>query len=43
MEGHRKIDRRSVPASFRGMPVMLIYIGILALAVYGFTGHGLAI
>ena len=43
MEGQRKIDRRSVPASFRGMPVMLIYIGILALAVYGFTGHGLAI
>ena len=42
-EGQRKIDRRSVPASFRGMPVMLIYIGILALAVYGFTGHGLAI
>ncbi|MBQ5755441.1 MAG: NADH:ubiquinone oxidoreductase, subunit RnfA [Oscillospiraceae bacterium] len=43
VEGQRKLSRRSVPAAFRGLPIMLIYIGILALAVYGFTGHSLAI
>jgi len=32
----------SVPATFRGMPITLLYIGILALAIYGFTGHMLA-
>ena len=32
----------AVPATFRGMPIMLLYIGILALALYGFTGHMLA-
>ena len=42
VEGQRKLSRRSVPAAFRGLPIMLIYIGILALAVYGFTGHSLA-
>ena len=42
-EGMRKMNRRAVPAAFRGLPILLIYIGILALAVYGFTGHGLAI
>lgn len=35
-------DDEAVPATFRGMPVMLLYIGILALAIYGFTGHMLA-
>ena len=24
---------------FRGLPITLLYIGILALAIYGFTGH----
>ena len=38
-EGQRKIQNRSVPASFKGLPVTLIYIGILALAIFGFTGH----
>lgn len=42
-EGQRKIQHRSLPASFRGLPVTLVYIGILALAIYGFTGHGQAI
>lgn len=32
----------AVPATFRGMPITLLYIGILALAIYGFTGHMLA-
>lgn len=42
-EGQRKIQNRNVPATFRGLPVTLIYIGVLALAIYGFTGHMLAI
>ena len=27
------------PAPFKGLPITLIYIGVLALAIYGFTGH----
>ena len=42
-EGQRRIQNRNLPASFRGLPINLIYIGVLALAVYGFTGHTLAI
>ena len=38
-EGARKLDNEDVPATFRGLPVTLLYIGILALAIYGFTGH----
>lgn len=39
LEGQRKLDSQRVPAAFRGLPVALLYIGILALAIYGFTGH----
>ena len=42
-EGQRKIQNRNLPATFRGLPVTLVYIGILALAIYGFTGHTPAI
>lgn len=42
-EGQRKIQNRNLPAAFRGLPITLIYIGILALAIYGFTGHAPAI
>ncbi|GKI16826.1 Rnf-Nqr domain containing protein [Allofournierella sp.] len=38
-EGQRKLRSRSVPAAFKGLPVTLLYIGILSLAIYGFTGH----
>ena len=38
-EAQRKLRGREVPASFRGLPINLIYIGILAMAIYGFTGH----
>ena len=38
-EGQRKIQNRNVPASFKGLPITLIYIGILALSIFGFTGH----
>ncbi len=30
-----------VPAAFRGMPIMLVYVGILALAFYAFVGYGI--
>ncbi len=38
-EGQRKMNSRSVPSTFRGLPINLIYIGILALAIYGLTGN----
>lgn len=38
-EGERKMNNRKVPSTFRGLPIKLIYIGILALAIYGLTGH----
>jgi len=30
-----------VPRSFRGLPILLLYIGLLSLAIYGLLGHGL--
>ena len=42
-EGERKIREDLVPKHFKGLPVMLIYISILALAIYGLTGHNLAL
>lgn len=39
VEGQRKIRHRAIPISFRGLPVTLLYIAVLALAIYGFTGH----
>ena len=38
-EGQRKLRNRNMPQAFRGLPANLIYIGILALAIYAFTGH----
>ena len=42
-EGQRKLNSRNIPTPFRGLPVNLLYIGILALAIYGLTGHRVAI
>ncbi len=42
-EGQRKMQGAPVPANFKGLPIRLIYIGILALAIYGFTGHRISI
>lgn len=42
-EGQRKLLSRKVPSSLRGLPINLLYIGILALAIYGLTGHRLAL
>ena len=37
------MEEADIPATFRGLPINLLYIGILALAIYGLTGHRLAI
>ncbi len=42
-EARRRLQGGEVPQAFRGLPIVLVYIGILALAVYGFTGHAVAI
>ncbi len=42
-EGRTKLRSSKVPHSLRGLPVDLLYIGILAMAIYGLTGHRLAI
>ncbi|MCI8553637.1 MAG: hypothetical protein HFJ80_01665 [Clostridiales bacterium] len=36
-EAREKADNPDVPQAFRGMPLSLVYLGILALAVMGFT------
>ncbi len=41
-EAQRKLKNRSVPNTFQGLPVTLLYIAVLALAIYGFTGHMVA-
>lgn len=38
-EGQRKLRSPKVPSTLQGLPINLLYIGILALAFYGLTGH----
>ena len=38
-EARHRLRSRAIPSAFRGLPVTLVYIGVLALAIYGFTGH----
>lgn len=42
-EGQRRMQQADVPAAFRGLPITLLYIGILSLAFYGLTGRILAV
>lgn len=42
-EARRRLQGSEVPKAFRGLPIVLVYIGILALAIYGFTGHTVVI
>lgn len=42
-EGRRRLRSKAVPAIFKGLPSSLIYIGILALAIYGLVGHSVAL
>ena len=39
--GSQNIAMSKVPRAFRGLPILLIYIGILSLALYGLLGHPL--
>jgi electron transport complex protein RnfA len=39
--GRERLELSRVPRSFTGLPVTLIYIGILSLAIYGLIGHQL--
>lgn len=41
--GYKKLNSDKVPESFRGLPIMLIYIGILSLAFYGMLGYQVAL
>ena len=38
-EADRRLRSEAIPEAFRGLPITLVYIGVLALAIYGFTGH----
>lgn len=40
-EGQKAIESKDIPKDFQGLPIMLIYIGILSLAFYGLIGHQL--
>ncbi|MCL2633469.1 MAG: hypothetical protein FWD34_03030 [Oscillospiraceae bacterium] len=36
---HSRLNNELVPAAFRGMPIMVIYVGVLSLALYAFVGY----
>lgn len=38
-EGYKKQKSSDIPAAFKGLPLTLIYLGAIALALYGFTGY----
>ena len=38
-EARHRLRSKAIPETFRGLPITLVYIGVLALAIYGFTGH----
>ena len=40
-EAKHQLKRCAVPSSFRGMPVLFLYLGLVSLAIYGLTGHPL--
>lgn len=42
-EAQRRLHNRAIPAMFRGMPITMIYTGILALVIYSLTGHTLSV
>lgn len=39
--GRERLELCKVPKSFNGLPITMIYIGILSLAIYGLIGHQL--
>ena len=38
-EARHRLRSKAIPKAFRGLPITLVYIGVLALAIYGITGH----
>ncbi len=36
-EGIERMDNPDIPAAFRGLPIILVYVGLIALAVMGFS------
>ena len=38
-EARHRLRSKAIPEAFRGLPIALVYIGVIALAIYGFTGH----
>ena len=36
-EARHRLRSKAIPTAFRGLPITLVYIGVLALAIYGFT------
>lgn len=42
-EGQRVLSLKQVPRAFQGLPITLLYIGILSLAFYGLIGHQLPV
>jgi len=39
--GRQRLAISNISRSFRGMPIILIYIGLISLAIYGLIGHQL--
>lgn len=39
--GRERLELCRVPKSFSGLPITMLYIGILSLAIYGLIGHQL--
>lgn len=39
---HDRLNSELVPAAFRGMPIMIIYVGTLAMALHAFAGYVVA-
>ncbi|MCL2638832.1 MAG: hypothetical protein FWD48_10750 [Oscillospiraceae bacterium] len=36
---HPRLNSELVPAAFRGLPITLVYIGIISLSLYAFVGY----
>jgi len=36
---HPRLNSELVPAAFRGLPITLVYVGIISLALYAFVGY----
>lgn len=39
--GRQRLELTSLPRAFKGMPILLLYTGIVSLAIYGLIGHQL--